>query len=98
VVQAPVNITVVNIPSDFESVTINDDAYYYFGGTFYVKSDSGYTVVKAPDGAVVSKIPDGAEEIELEDKKYVVYNDVYYQPLVQDGVNVYQVVNMIPIE
>ena len=94
VVPAPVNITVVNLPSDMTSVKVNDKTYYYFGGTFYTKSSTGYTVIVAPIGAVVSTIPEGAAEQEISGQKYVVYNNTYFQPFLQDGKNVYQVVAM----
>lgn len=99
VVPPPVNITIVNLPAEgVEAVKNEDLTYYYYAGTFYKKSADGYTVIPAPDGAVVSNIPEGAEEIEIDGSKYVVYNETYFQPLSQDGNDVYQVVEMEPAE
>ena len=94
VVPPPVNITVVTIPEEKEPITYNDETYYYYAGTFYTKSSDWYTVIKAPDGAIVTNIPDGAEEEEIDGSSYVVYNDIYCQPLSQDGNDMYQVVAM----
>lgn len=92
---APVDIVVVEIPEGYELVPISDSVtVYYFAGAFYTKVDDGYKVVVAPDGAIVTNIPEGAEEEEIGGQTYVVYNGVYFQPFVQDGKDVYQVVVM----
>jgi hypothetical protein len=86
---------VVNtLPKDIETIKLNDDTYYYFGGAFYVKENDKYKVIEAPDGAVITNIPEGGEEVEVEDQKYVVYNKTYYQPFNQNGKDLYQVVAM----
>jgi len=95
VVPAPVNIVVVELPDGVEMVPIdNTVTVYYFSGTFYTKTDDGYKVIVAPDGAIVTNIPEGGEEEEIGGQTYVVYNGVYFQPLSQDGKDVYQVVEM----
>jgi hypothetical protein len=94
VVPAPTNIVVNTLPEGVESIQLNDETYYYFGGAFYEKTKDSYKVIAAPDGAVITNIPEGAEEVDIDGVKYVVYNNTYYQPLSQDGKNVYQVVTM----
>ena len=74
-------------------VSINSQPYYY-GGTFYSKEADGYKVIVAPDGAVVANVPEGAEEVDIEDQKYVFYNETYFQSITQDGKDVYQIVAM----
>ena len=61
---------------------------------FYVKNKKGYQVIKAPVGAIVPAVPDGGKEQKIDGQTYMVYKDVYYQPIVQNGKNVYQVVEM----
>ena len=51
-------------------------------------------MIEAPDGAIVTNIPEGAEEEEIDGENYVVYNDIYFQPLSQDGNDMYQIVSM----
>jgi hypothetical protein len=92
VVAAPTNITVNTLPEGMEKITLNSDEYYYFGGAFYVKTKDSYKVIEAPDGAIITNIPDGGEEVEIDGNKYVKYNNTYFQPLTQDGKNMYQVV------
>jgi hypothetical protein len=94
VVAPPTNITVKTVPDGTEKISLNDDVYYYFGGAFYVKTKDSYKVVEAPDGAVITNIPDGGKEVEIDGNKYVEFNKTYYQPLTQDGKNMYQVVTV----
>ena len=46
------------------------------------------------EATVVYHILEGAEEIDLDVQKYVLYNDTCFQPFLQDGKNVYQVIAM----
>ncbi len=93
-VPPPTNIIVNTLPEGMETLKLNDDTFYYFGGAFYTKSGDDYQVIDAPDGAVIKNLPDGAEEQEISEQIYVVYHNTYYQPLLQDGENLYQVVSM----
>ncbi len=95
VVSAPVNVVVETLPIGAEEVEMDKDEYYYFGGTFYSQTKEGYKVVNAPDGAIILNIPEGAKEEEIDGNKYVTYNNVYFQPMTQDGKDVYQVVSMV---
>jgi len=94
VVYAPTNIVVVTLPEGMETIQLNDDSYYYFGGAFYVKENGKYRVIEAPDGAVITNIPEGGEEVEIGGNMYVVYNKTYYMPFSQNGKDLYQVVIM----
>lgn len=82
------------LPEGVEKIDLNDNTYYYFGGAFYIADKKSYKVVDAPSGAVVTNIPDGGSEKEIDDVKYVIYNHTYYQPLSQNGKDLYQVVIM----
>ena len=94
VVPAPVNVVVVELPEGYELVPSDNITYYSFGGAFSATTRDGYKVINAPDGAIITNIPEGAEEVEIGDQNYVVYNEIYYQPMTQDGKDVYQVVAM----
>ncbi|MCB2208235.1 MAG: hypothetical protein KQH67_08035 [Bacteroidetes bacterium] len=99
VVQAPVGATVSELPPKTETIMINETTNnYYYGGTYYEKSEDGYTVVPPTAGAVVEKLPEGGEEVRIGDVTYVKVEDVYYQPIVQDGENMYEVVDVEPAE
>ena len=51
-------------------------------------------MIEAPDGAIIKNIHEGAVEEEIDGQTYVVYNEVYFQPMTQNGDDVYQVVAM----
>jgi hypothetical protein len=66
---------------------------YYYGGAFYEKSADGYTVVPPTSGTIVENLPEGGEEVKIGDVTYVKYGDTYYQPIQQNGKDVYEVVD-----
>jgi hypothetical protein len=85
-----------------------DYGIYYVqvsGGYNVVPPPVNIVVVEIPDDkvavplndvtySVVANIPEGAEEQEIDGQKYVVFNDTYFQPITQNGKDVYQVVAM----
>jgi hypothetical protein len=93
VVQAPIGAVVDEIPSGYETVGgegISNS--YYYGGAYYEKTGSGYQVVQPMAGSLVEHVPQGAEEVQIGDMKYLKYGETYYQPVVIDGKNMYEVV------
>lgn len=99
VVQAPDGATVAELPPGTETVVINNTTNnYYYGGTYYEKSGDEYTVVPPTAGSVVENLPEGGEEVRIGDVTYVKFGDVYYQPIEQDGKDMYEVVNVEPEE
>ena len=95
VVSAPVGATVTTLPAGSETVVVNETTNnYYYGGTYYEKSGGGYTVVAPTAGAVVEKLPEGGEEVKIGDVTYVKVGETYYQPIQQDGKNMYEVVQV----
>jgi hypothetical protein len=95
VVQAPVGATITTLPANSQTVVVNETTNnYYYGGTYYEKSDGGYTVVPPTAGTVVESLPEGGEEIKIGDVTYVKVGETYYQPIEQDGKNMYEVVEV----
>jgi len=95
VVQAPLGATVNSIPSESQTVVINETTNnYYYGGTYYEKEGDEYKVVPPTAGSVVENLPDGAEEVRIGDQTYVKYGETYYQPIQVDGKDMYEVVNI----
>lgn len=95
VVQAPVGATIKTLPEGSQTVVVNQTTNnYYYGGTYYTKSDKGYTVVPPTAGTVVENLPEGGEEVKVGDVTYVKYGETYYQPIQQEGKNMYEVVNV----
>lgn len=97
VVAAPVGGIVKSLPDGFETVYLDEEnkvKNYYFGGAFYEKVSKGFKVVEATAGVIVSNLPEGGEEVKLGEITYVKLGETYYQPIQQDGKNVYEVVSV----
>jgi len=95
VVPAPPGATVKELPKGTETVVVNETTNnYYYGGTYYEKSGKEYTVVEPMAGTVVSKLPDGGEEVKIGDITYVNVGGIYYQPIRQNGEDMYEVVDV----
>jgi hypothetical protein len=98
VVQAPDGATIQVLPEGYQTVVVNETTNnYYYGGTYYEKTSDGYTVVPPTAGTVVENLPEGGDEVKVGDKTYVKIGDVYYQPIVVDGENKYEVVDVTPV-
>ena len=107
VIAAPVGGTITTLPpgsqtinnSNSNNTTTNSNNTtvvnnYYYGGTYYEKSSGGYTVVPPTAGMVVENLPEGGEETKIGDVTYVKVGETYYQPIDQDGKNMYEVVEI----
>ena len=95
VVQAPVGATITTLPPQSQTVVVNETTNnYYYGGTYYEKSDKGYTVVPPTAGTVVENLPDGGKEVKMGSQNYVKVGETYYQPIQQDGKNMYEVADV----
>jgi multidrug efflux pump subunit AcrA (membrane-fusion protein) len=95
VVQAPVGATVTVLPEGSQTVQVSETVNnYYYGGTYYEKSGEGYTVVPPTAGTVVENLPEGGEEVKVGDVTYVKFGETYYQPIQQNGKNMYEVVEV----
>lgn len=95
VVAAPVGATITTLPTNYETVTVNETTNnYYYGGTYYEKSAEGYTVVPPTAGCVVENLPEGGEEVKVGDQTYVKVGETYYSPIEKNGKNLYEVVDV----
>jgi biotin carboxyl carrier protein len=94
VVQAPVGATVSTLPQGAETVTMDSTSGWYYGGAYYEKTKDGYQVVAPVAGTVVQNLPDGGKEVKIGDQTYVQVGDTFYQPIQQDGKNMYEVVQV----
>ncbi|MFH1160443.1 MAG: DUF6515 family protein, partial [bacterium] len=94
VIAAPVGATITILPSGCSPVVVSDATYYYYGGTFYVQSGSGYQVVAPPPGAVVENLPTGTVQVQQNEQTYMKYNETLYQPVLDNGEDAYEVVQL----
>ncbi len=61
-------------------------------GPEMIESEHNYEVVGPPVGASVPYLPEEADEVEINGKKYSVYDGTYYQAFVNDGDTIYMIV------
>ena len=95
VVSAPIGATITTLPPSSQTVVVNETTNnYYYGGTYYEKDSKGYTVVAPTAGTVVENLPEGGEETKIGDVTYVKVGETYYQPIDQNGKNMYEVVQI----
>ncbi|MBK8883786.1 MAG: hypothetical protein IPN67_15835 [Bacteroidales bacterium] len=95
VVQAPVGATITTLPANSQTIVVNETTNnYYYGGAYYEKSSEGYTVVAPTAGSVVENLSEGGEEVKIGEIAYVKIGETYYQPIEQDGKNMYEVVQI----
>jgi Family of unknown function (DUF6515) len=92
VVPPPIGAVVSYLPEGYETLMVGNDTYYYYGGAFYIFTGQAYQVVQAPVDAVVTQLPTGAIEQDINGQVLMVYNNTYYQPISQNGVDAYEVV------
>jgi hypothetical protein len=94
VVSPPLNVTIQLLPQGYNKLTVGGTVYYYYGGVFYLFTQNGFMVVRAPAGAVVPNLPDGCQQIQAGNIIYLRYNNAYYQPILYNGQNAYEVVEI----
>lgn len=90
----PIGAVVSYLPNGYLTVQVGDAVYYYYAGVFYISQGNSYRVVPAPVGAVVNAIPEGATEQVINGQSYLLYNNTYYAPILQDGQDAYEVVQV----
>jgi hypothetical protein len=61
-------------------ISIQNQAYYYDQGVYYIESDGGYTVIEAPVGATIKVLPEGSETVIInETTNNYYYGGTYYE-------------------
>jgi biotin carboxyl carrier protein len=96
VVSAPVGAKIKTLPSGYETVSADDGATknYYYGGTFYEKRSDGYVVVAPLAGTLVENISEGGEEVKMGDVTYIKLGETYFQPVRENGKDMYEVADV----
>jgi hypothetical protein len=79
------------MPQGAETVTNGSSSGWYYAGAYYEKTADGYKVVSPAAGTVVQNLPEGGKEVKIGDQTYVQVGDTFYQPIQQDGKNMYEV-------
>jgi hypothetical protein len=96
-VAAPIGATITTLPTGSETIIIDQSTTnYYYAGAYYEKVPDGYAVVAPTAGAVVENVPPGGTEVKIGDVTYVQIGTTYYQPIQQNGKDMYEVVEVKP--
>lgn len=88
VARAPFGIRVRVLPIGFRRIVIGPRPYFYYYGTYYVKTESPeeeYAVVAAPIGAEVDALPDEYEIIKVKDVEFYKLDDVFYEARINEN-------------
>jgi hypothetical protein len=96
VVSAPLGAKVKTLPSGYETVTIDDKGTknYYYGGAFYEKRSDGYVVVAPVAGTIVERVSEGGEEVKMGEITYVKLGETFFQPIRENGKDMYEVADV----
>ncbi|HLO82907.1 MAG TPA: DUF6515 family protein [Chitinophagaceae bacterium] len=96
VVSAPLGAKIKTLPTGYETVSVDDKGTknYYYGGVFYEKRSDGYVVVAPMAGTVVEHISEGGEEVKMGDITYVKFGETYFQPIQENGKDMYEVADV----
>lgn len=96
VVSAPIGAKIKTLPSGYETVSVDDAGTknYYYGGVFYEKSGDGYKVVAPLAGTVVEHVSEGGEEVKMGDVTYIKMGETYFQPIQENGKDMYEVADV----
>jgi hypothetical protein len=73
----------VAVPEGFETLEVNGQTFYYYGGAFYQYIEGQLTVIPAVLGAVVDAIPQDYQIVMADGVNYCVWGGVYYQRLME---------------
>jgi hypothetical protein len=96
VVSAPIGAKIKTLPAGYETVSVDDAGTknYYYGGVFYEKRSDGYVVVAPLAGTIVENVSEGGEEVKMGDITYIKMGETYFQPIKQDGKDMYEVADV----
>lgn len=95
IVKVPIGIRVRTLPKGRIRFVLNGRKYFYYYGTYYVKSDdnSEYVTVAPPKGAKVDALPDGYKNVNIDGEEYYEFEGTYYKAIAnENGDEWYEVV------
>ncbi|MDE3251743.1 MAG: hypothetical protein KGO92_02985 [Bacteroidota bacterium] len=94
VVAPPYGAGIPYLPNGYSTTVLGNDTFYYFGGIFYYNDGNSYIITQAPPGAVVYDLPEGCTDVVVGNISYLQYNNTLFQPIVLNGRNAYEVVEL----
>ena len=67
------------LPVGYTALMASGQLYYYYAGTYYKLTPSGYVVVSPPPGAVIASLPAGCATVRVNGTPYFSYAGAYYR-------------------
>ncbi len=95
VVRAPFGVRIRTLPTGYRRIIIGSRPYFYYYGTFYVKTsdpETEYEVIDAPIGAEIDALPDGYKVVVVDDYEYYLLDNTYYEARINDNDEEYYIV------
>lgn len=76
---------VTALPFGAVALSLGNERYHYYHGTFYRPVPHGYAIIPAPMGIVVPMLPPGSVSIAIGARNYFRFGGVFYLPLETPG-------------
>lgn len=86
IARAPLGARIGALPKGHIYFVLNGRTFYYYYGTFYVRSgyDDQYVTVAPPVGAQVDELPDGYKKVFIDNNLYYEFEGVYYKAFINE--------------
>ncbi len=76
------------LPAGYTPLLVAGTLFYYYGGSYYRLTPSGYVVVNPPSGAVISTLPAGYSTVVHNGGTCFTYGGAYYRQVANNGYEV----------
>ncbi len=76
---------VASLPFGAAAVSLGNERYHYYHGTFYHPVPNGYAIVPAPMGVIVPVLPPNSVSVIIGSRNYFRFGGVFYLPLQTQG-------------
>ena len=76
---------IASLPFGAAAVSLGNEHYHYYHGTFYQPVQQGYAIVPAPMGILVPTLPPGSVSVIIGARNYFRFGGVFYLPLESQG-------------
>ena len=73
------------LPNGYRRLAIGPRNYYYYYGTYYIKTGDEYQVAEAPIGAEVTSLPEGYNTVNINNQEYYELDGNYYMPSIDEN-------------
>ncbi len=83
-----------HLPGGSVVITHSNHSYYYFDGEYFILAGNNYRVVTPPAGLRIRTLPSGHTVVVRNGHRYYLVNNVYYEPVFENGNTYYITVSL----